>query len=68
MSDFIKITCISNGSEFDLIASKNNIARLVYGFNQLEFTTPFPNGEYHVSVTQKEFERLESLLLGGSNE
>lgn len=60
---FIKITYVSNGSEFDLIANVNDITRLSYGFNQLEFKTPFPNGEYRVSVTQKEFDRLEKILL-----
>lgn len=60
---FLKITYISNSSEFDLIANTNDIARLSYGFNQLEFKTPFPNGERHVSLTQKEFDRVEKILL-----
>lgn len=63
-NDFIKITYVSNGSEFDLIANVNDIARLSYGFNQLEFKTPFPNGERHVSISQKEFDRLEKILKG----
>lgn len=62
-NDFIKITYISNGTEWDLIANVNDIARLSYGFNQLEFKAPFPNGEHRVSITQKEFERLEKILL-----
>lgn len=60
---FIKITYISNGSEWDLIVNAAEIVRLSYGFNQLEFRTPFPNGSNCVSVTQKEFDRLEKLLL-----
>lgn len=59
----IKITYISDGTEWDLIVNVNEIARLSYGFNELEFRTPFPNGSNHVSVTQKEFDRLEKLLL-----
>lgn len=65
MGDFIKITYISNGAEFDLIANLDDIARLSYGFNQLEFKTPFPNCERNVSVSQKEFDRLEKILLEG---
>ncbi|MFH6719540.1 hypothetical protein [Streptococcus suis] len=60
---FIKITYISDGTEWDLIVNVNEIARLSYGFNELEFRTPLPNGSNHVSVTQKEFDRLEKLLL-----
>ncbi|NQP57751.1 hypothetical protein HO913_00180 [Streptococcus suis] len=60
---FIKTTYISDGREWDLIVNVNEIARLSYGFNQLEFKTPFPNGERHVSISQKEFDRLEKLLL-----
>lgn len=63
-NDFIKITYISNGTEWDLIANVNDIARLSYGFNQLEFKTPFPNGERNVSISQKEFDRLEKILKG----
>ncbi|HFI0406043.1 TPA: hypothetical protein ACGOZ1_001917 [Streptococcus suis] len=60
---FIKITYVLDGNEWDLIVSVNEIARLSYGFNQLEFRTPFPNGSNCVSVTQKEFDRLKKLLL-----
>ncbi|HEM3698773.1 TPA: hypothetical protein U1C85_001853 [Streptococcus suis] len=60
---FIKITYISGGNERDLIVNVNEIARVSYGFNQLEFRTPFPNGSNCVSVTQEEFDRLEKLLL-----
>ncbi|HFI0398397.1 TPA: hypothetical protein ACGO63_000837 [Streptococcus suis] len=60
---FIKITYISGGNEWDLIANVNEIARLSYGFNQLEFRTPFPNGSNCVTVTQAEFDRLEKILL-----
>lgn len=62
-NNFLKITYISNGSEFDLIANINEIARLSYGFNQLEFKTPFPNGERNVPLSQKEFDRVEKILL-----
>ncbi|VDC41823.1 hypothetical protein FMV2238Y02_02620 [Streptococcus canis] len=62
-SDFIKVTYIDQGNEFDLIVNINDIARLSYGFNQLEFKTPFPNGERNVSITQAEFKRLEKLFL-----
>ncbi|HFI0106430.1 TPA: hypothetical protein ACGOV5_001263 [Streptococcus suis] len=60
---FIKITYMAGGNEWDLIANVNEIARLSYGFNQLEFRTPFPDGSNCVSVTQEEFERLEKILL-----
>lgn len=60
---FIKITYISGGNEWDLIVSVIEIVRLSYGVNQLEFRTPFPDGSNCVSVTQKEFDRLEKLLL-----
>ncbi|MGJ6088499.1 hypothetical protein [Streptococcus suis] len=60
---FIKTTYIVDGNEWDLIVKVNEIARISYGFNQLEFRTPFPNGSYCVSVTQEEFDRLEKLLL-----
>lgn len=61
-SNFIKISYIENGTEFDLIANIDDIARLSYGMNQLEFKTPFPNGERNVTLTQKEFDRLERIL------
>ncbi|HEM3179503.1 TPA: hypothetical protein U1D13_000742 [Streptococcus suis] len=60
---FIKTTYIVGGNEWDLIVNVNEIARLSYGFNQLEFRTPFPNGSNCVTVTQEEFDRLEKLLL-----
>lgn len=60
---FIKITYVSMGDEFDLIVNVSEIVRLSYGVNQLEFKTPFPGGSTHVSVTQKEFDRLEKILL-----
>lgn len=62
-NNFLKITYISNGSEFDLIANINEIARLSCGFNQIEFKTPFPNGERNVPISQKEFDRVEKILL-----
>lgn len=34
---FIKTTYIVDGNEWDLIVNVNEIARLSYGFNQLEF-------------------------------
>ena len=61
---FIKITCILAGNELDLIVNVNEIVRLYYGFNQIEFRNPFDDGSNHISVTQKEFDRLEKLLLG----
>lgn len=60
---FIKITYIVEGHEFDLIANVNEIVRLAYGFNILEFRTPFNDGSNYLSVTQKEFDRLEKILL-----
>lgn len=60
---FIKITYIVEGHEFDLIANVNEIVRLSYGFNILEFRTPFNDGSNYLSVTQKEFDRLEKILL-----
>ena len=60
---FIKITCISVGNEWDLVVNVNEIAKLYYGFNKIEFRTPLPDGSNHTSVTQKEFDRLEKLLL-----
>lgn len=60
---FIKITCISTGNEWDLIVNVDEIARLYYGFNQIEFRTPFADGSHNVSVTQKDFDRLEKILL-----
>lgn len=60
---FIKITCVSMGVEFDLIVNVNEIIRLTYDVNRLEFKTPFPSGSTHISVTQKEFDRLEKILL-----
>ncbi|CYY88692.1 hypothetical protein [Streptococcus suis] len=60
---FIKTTYIVDGNEWDLIVNVNEIARLSYGFNQLEFITPFPNGLNCVTVTQEEFDRLEKILL-----
>lgn len=62
-SQFIEITCIERGNEFNSLVNVDDIARLVYGFNLLFFKTPFTNGEYHVSITQKEFDRLEKILL-----
>lgn len=62
---FIKVTCITNGHEWDVIVNRSDIARLTYGLNLLECKTPFPNGSNCVSVTQDEFNRLEKLLLGG---
>lgn len=63
-NQFIKVTCITDGHEWDVIINKNDIARLSYGFNLLECKTPFPNGERHVSISQKEFDRLEKILKG----
>lgn len=60
---FIKITFISTGNELDMIVNVNEVARLYYGFNQIEFRTPFADGSNNVSVTQKEFDRLEKILL-----
>ena len=62
---FIKVTCITNGHEWDVIINDSDIARLSYGLNLLECKTPFQNGSHCVSVTQDEFDRLEKLLLGG---
>lgn len=60
---FIKITCVSMGGEWDLIVNVDEIARLSYGFNKIEFRTPFAGGSNNVSVTQKDFDRLEKFLL-----
>lgn len=46
---FIKITYIVEGHEFDLIANVNEIVRLSYGFNILEFRTPLNNGSNYLS-------------------
>lgn len=62
-NQFIKITHISDGCEWDLIVNVNEIAKLLYGFNQIEFKTPFPNGSNYVNVSPKEFNRLEKMLL-----
>ena len=62
---FIKVTCITDGNEWDVIINKSDIARLSYGFNLLECRTTFPNGSHCASVTQDEFDRLEKILLGG---
>lgn len=68
MNSFIKVTYLLNDHEFDLIVNLDNIARLSYGFNQLEFKTPFPNGERNVFVSQNEFDRLEKILLEAEND
>ena len=62
---FIKVTCITNGHEWDVIINENDIARLTYGVNIIECKTPFQNGSHCASVTQGEFNKLEKLLLGG---
>ena len=62
---FIKVTCITDGHEWDVIVNINDIARLSYDINQLECKTPFPNGSHCAFVSQNEFDRLEKLLLGG---
>ncbi len=63
-NQFIKMTFIEKGHEFDVIVNKNDIARLSYGFNKLECKTPFPNGRrYSISLSQKEFDRVEKILL-----
>ena len=67
-NDFIKVSCITDGHEWDVIINKNDIARLSYGFNLLECRTKFPNGSHCASVIQNEFDRLEKLLLGGKDE
>ena len=64
---FIKITCVTMGAEFDLLVNVNEIIRLTYDVNRIEFKTPFPGGSTHIGVTQKEFDRLEKFLLGASN-
>lgn len=63
-NQFIKITYItSDGCEWDLIVNVNEISRLLYGFNQIDFRTPFPSGLNYVNVTPQEFNRLEKILL-----
>lgn len=62
-NNFIKITFMERGHELDVIVNVNDIARLSYGFNMLECKTPFPNGRNCVSLSQKEFDRVEKILL-----
>ena len=63
-NQFIKITYITlDGCEWDLIVNVNEIARLLYGCNHIEFRTPFQNGFNYVNVSPQEFNRLEKILL-----
>lgn len=68
MPKFIKITYMLQGEEFDLLVNVNDIARLSYGFCAIEFRTPLGNGLRLLSLSEKEFDRVEKILRGKEND
>lgn len=63
MTNFIELTLLADGHNWDAIVNIEDIAHFSEGTNQLTLRTPFPNGRRSVTVKSTHVGRLTQALL-----
>lgn len=62
MAKFIRIQTCEQGNTHDELINIEDISRIALGPNLLFLRTPYGNGEYRHSITQKSVDKLLKVL------